>query len=51
MARVVPSQVVRFITASFEWSSDRGGKRVDQDHALAIAAIVALRPPADVECR
>lgn len=42
MTRVVPSQVVRFIADAFAWSTTRAGSRVDQDNALAIAAIIEL---------
>ena len=41
MARVVPSQVVGFITASFEWSSDRGGKREFYRHSTSAGGLSA----------
>lgn len=40
--RIVPSQIVHFIAASFEWSKERGGKSLNQDHTSPVAAIIEL---------
>jgi hypothetical protein len=44
MAHVVPSQIVRFIAASYAWSDRKGGadSPLLQDQAPTVASIVAL---------